>query len=122
MRGHVLCVWSVVGREVKGGGGGGGGESAQQPDNQASKMRERNSMQTNVFHTITRLIILIPLQCHGDSEKERKGERWWERERFSETGTETRERGSGRGGRRREGERAHQAKRSAVAVYFPMPS
>ena len=38
-------------------------------------------MQTNVFHTITRLIILIPLQCHGDSEKERKGERWWERER-----------------------------------------
>lgn len=76
-------------------------------------MRERNSMQTNVFHTITRLIILIPLQCHGDSEKERDGGR----ERFSETGTETREREAGE-----EGERAHQAKRSAVAVYFPMPS
>lgn len=52
---------------------GGGLESTQQPGNQALKMRERNSMQTNVFHTITRLIILIPLQCHGDSE--RKGEK-----------------------------------------------
>lgn len=117
MRGHVLCVWSMVGREVKGGGGA-GVESAQQPDNQASKMRERNSMQTNVFHTITRLIILIPLQCHGDSEKERKGERWWERERFSETGTETRERGGGRGGRRREGEREHIRLRDLQWLYI----
>lgn len=57
---------------------GGGVETTQQPDNQALKMRERNSMPTNVFHTITRLIILIPLQCHGDSEKER--ERRWERD------------------------------------------
>lgn len=38
--------------------------------------RHSNSAQTNVFHTITRLIILIPLQCHGDSEREReRGER-----------------------------------------------
>lgn len=40
-----------------------------------------------------------------------------EGESFSETGMETRE-----GGRVEEREGAHQAKRSAVAVYFPMPS
>lgn len=81
-------------------------------------------MQTNVFHTITRLIILIPLQCHGDSErkKEREEERRWERERVFQKqgwrrGMETRE-----GGREEEREGAHQAKRSAVAVYFPMSS
>lgn len=73
-------------------------------------------MQTNVFHTITRLIILIPLQCHGDSEKER--ERQWEREIFrNREGDKKRE-----AGEERERERAHQAKRSAVAVYFPMSS
>lgn len=32
-------------------------------------------MQTNVFHTITRLIILIPLQCHGDSERKKERKR-----------------------------------------------
>lgn len=38
-------------------------------------------MKTNVFHTITRLIILISLQSHGDwAEKARERER----ERFSE--------------------------------------
>lgn len=89
--GHVLCVWSVLGREVRE-----GAESAQQPDNQASKMRERNSMQTNVFHTITRLIILIPLQCHGDSEKER--ERRWEREIFRNREGDKRGRREGREG------------------------
>lgn len=75
--------------------------------------RHSNSVQTNVFHTITRLIILIPLQCHGDSEREREEESE-RRKRFSETGMEARE--------RKEGGKAHQAKRSAVAVYFPMPS
>lgn len=47
-------------------------------------------------------------------ETQRKKERDGGRESFSETGMET--------GEREEGERAHQAKRSAVAVYFPMPS
>lgn len=41
-------------------------------------------------------------------------EREKERKRFSETGMETKE--------TEEGGKAHQAKRSAVAVYFPMPS
>lgn len=81
--------------------------------------RHSNAAQTNVFHTITRLIILIPLQCHGDSEREREREEEREREReekeiFLETGMET--------GDRKEGGKAHQAKRSAVAVYFPMSS
>lgn len=73
--------------------------------------RHSHSVQPNALHTITRLIILIPLQCHGDS---REREREKERKRFSETGMETKE--------TEEGGKAHQAKRSAVAVYFPMPS
>lgn len=76
--------------------------------------RHSHSARPNALHTITRLIILIPLQCHGDSERERASEREKERKRFSETGMETRE--------TEEGGKAHQAKRSAVAVYFPMPS
>lgn len=76
--------------------------------------RYSNSAQTNVFHTITRLIILIPLQCHGDSERERVREREREEKEIFRNRDETRE--------RKEGGKAHQAKRSAMAVYFPMPS
>lgn len=94
-------------------GGGGGVESV----TNSLITRHSNAAQTNVFHTITRLIILIPLQCHGDSEREReraRGRKRERRKRFSETGMET--------GHRKEGGKAHQAKRSAVAVYFPMSS
>lgn len=49
---------------------------------QQSDNRHSHSARPNALHTITRLIILIPLQCHRDSERERdfqkQGWRWRE--------------------------------------------
>lgn len=59
------------------GGGGGVVESV----TNSLITRHSNAAQTNVFHTITRLIILIPLQCHGDSERESERKKERERER-----------------------------------------
>lgn len=67
----MSCIWTCC---VRGKRHWGGGDRVESVTNSLIT-RHSNSAQTNVFHTITRLIILIPLQCHGDSEKEREKER-----------------------------------------------
>lgn len=58
-----------------------------------------------------------------ETQRKKERERWWEREIFRNRDGDERERERERGEEAGEERgRAHQAKRSAVAVYFPMPS